>query len=49
MPQLIDLLASDAEIAKIFDRTAIERLLESTSYRGNSGITVDRVLVGRGD
>jgi 3-carboxy-cis,cis-muconate cycloisomerase len=47
--RLIDLLANDAEIAKIFDRTAIERLLEPTSYLGNSGIMVDHVLAGRGD
>jgi hypothetical protein len=37
------------EEAKIFDHTAIERLLELTSYLGNSGIMVDRVLAGRGD
>jgi 3-carboxy-cis,cis-muconate cycloisomerase len=47
--RLIDLLSNDAEIAKIFDPTAIERLLEPTSYLGNSGIMVARVLAGRGD
>jgi hypothetical protein len=39
--------SNDAEIVKIFDRTAIERLLEPTNYLGNSGIMVDHVLAGK--
>ncbi len=45
--KLIDLLAGDADIAKIFDRPALEKLLDPTDYLGNSGAMVDRVLAGR--
>jgi 3-carboxy-cis,cis-muconate cycloisomerase len=46
--RLIDLLSNDPEIVQILDRSAIERLMEPTSYLGNSGAMVDRVLAGRG-
>jgi 3-carboxy-cis,cis-muconate cycloisomerase len=42
--RLIDLLAADAEIAKIFDRAALEKLLDPRSYVGLSAAMVDRVL-----
>jgi 3-carboxy-cis,cis-muconate cycloisomerase len=47
--RLIDLLSNDPEISQIFDRRAIERLMEPTNYLGNSGAMVDRVLAGKGD
>ena len=40
----IDLLAADPEIAKLFDRPALEKLIDPTNYLGNSGAMVDRVL-----
>jgi len=42
--RLIDLLAADPEIAKIFDRAALEKLLDPRSYVGQSAAMVDRVL-----
>jgi 3-carboxy-cis,cis-muconate cycloisomerase len=42
--RLIDLLAADPEIAKIFDRPALEKLLDPRSYVGLSAAMVDRVL-----
>jgi 3-carboxy-cis,cis-muconate cycloisomerase len=45
----IDLLSNDPESVQILDRSAIERLIEPTTYLGNSGAMVDRVLAGKGD
>ena len=45
--RLIDLLTEDPEISKVFDRQALERLLDPTNYLGNSSAMVDRVLDGR--
>ncbi len=45
--KLIDLLAADADITKLFDRPALEKLLDPTQYLGLSGTMVDRVLAGR--
>jgi 3-carboxy-cis,cis-muconate cycloisomerase len=42
--RLIDLLAADSDIAKIFDRAALEKLLDPRSYVGLSAAMVDRVL-----
>ncbi len=42
--KLIDLLSAEPEISKIFDRQAIEDLLDPTKYLGNSGAMVDHVL-----
>ena len=42
--RFIDLLAADPEIAKLFDRPALEKLINPTNYLGNSGAMVDRVL-----
>jgi 3-carboxy-cis,cis-muconate cycloisomerase len=42
--RLIDLLVGDADITQIFDRPALEKLLDPTNYLGNSGVMVDRVL-----
>ena len=42
--RFIDLLAADPEIAKLFDRPALEQLIDPTNYLGNSGAMVDRVL-----
>ena len=35
--KLIDLLSAEPEISKIFDRKALENLLDPTKYLGNSG------------
>ena len=45
--RLIDLLTEDPEISEVFDRQALERLLNPTNYLGNSSAMVDRVLDGR--
>jgi len=45
--RLIDLLANDPEIKKLFDRQALEKLLDPSNYLGSSGAMVDRVLPGR--
>jgi hypothetical protein len=45
----IDLLSSDPDIAKIFDRTAIEKVLGTANDLGNCGPMVYRFLSGRGD
>jgi len=45
--RLIDLLTEEPEISKIFDRQALERLIDPANYVGNSGVMVDRVLNGR--
>ncbi len=45
--KLIDLLAGDADIAKLFNRAALETLLDPTCYLGSSGVMVDRVLTDR--
>ena len=42
--KLIDLLSAEPEISKIFDRKALEDLLDPTTYLGNSGAMVDHVL-----
>ena len=42
--RFIDLLAADPEIAKVFDRPTLEKLIDPTNYLGNSGAMVDRVL-----
>ena len=42
--RFIDLLAADPEIAKLFDRPALGKLIDPTNYLGNSGAMVDRVL-----
>ncbi|MGH7715852.1 MAG: 3-carboxy-cis,cis-muconate cycloisomerase, partial [Vulcanimicrobiaceae bacterium] len=42
--RLLDLLAADPEIAKLFDRAALEKLLDPQSYTGLSAAMVDRVL-----
>ncbi len=42
--KLIDLLSAEPEISKIFDRKALEDLLDPTKYLGNSGAMVDHVL-----
>ena len=42
--RLIDLLAADPEISKIFDRAALEKLLDPRNYVGLSAAMVDRVL-----
>ena len=42
--RFIDLLTADPEIAKFFDRPALEKLVNPTNYLGNSGAMVDRVL-----
>ncbi len=44
---LIDLLAGDADIIQLFDRAALETLLDPNHYLGSSGVMVDRVLAGR--
>ena len=44
--RLIDLLTEESEIRKIFDRQALARLLDPTSYVGKSSAMVDRVLSG---
>ncbi len=46
--RFIDLLAADPEIAELFDRQALEKLIDSTNYLGNSGVMVDRVLQAKG-
>ncbi len=45
--KLIDLLSQDSEISKVFDRPALEKLLDPTNYLGNSGVMVDTVLAKR--
>ncbi len=45
--RLLDLLAGDADIAKVFDRAALGKLLDPNNYLGLSGAMVDRVLAGR--
>jgi len=49
---LIDLLAQNPDIAKLFDRKALETLIDPNNYLGLSGAMVDRVLdvrrAGRG-
>ncbi len=47
--RLIDLLAKDSDINKIFDRAALEKLLDPDNYLGSSGAMVDRVLAGRNE
>ncbi len=42
--KLIDLLSADTDISKIFDRKALEDLLDPTKYLGSSGTMVDNVL-----
>ncbi len=42
--KLIDLLSAEPEISKIYDRKALEDLLDPTKYLGNSGVMVDHVL-----
>ena len=42
--KLIDLLSADTDISKIFDRKALEDLLDPTKYLGSSGTMVDHVL-----
>ena len=42
--KLIDLLSAEPEIGKLFDRKALEDLLDPTKYLGNSGAMVDHVL-----
>lgn len=42
--RLIDLLSADSEISKVFNRQALEKLLDPTNYLGNSGAMVDTVL-----
>jgi 3-carboxy-cis,cis-muconate cycloisomerase len=44
---LIDLLAEEPEISKVFNRQALERMLDPTNYVGNCGAMVDRALNGR--
>ena len=44
---LIDLLSGDAEIAKAFDRAALEKLIKPENYLGNSGVMVDSLLKAR--
>lgn len=41
---LADLLAEDAEVARHFDRAAIERIVDPAGYLGAAGEMVDRVL-----
>ena len=41
---LIDLLGRDEAIGKVFDRAALEKLLDPTGYVGLSGPMTDRVL-----
>ncbi len=42
--KLIDLLSADTDISKMFDRKALEDLLDPTKYLGSSGTMVDHVL-----
>ena len=42
--RFIDLLTADTEIARLFDRPALEKLIDPTNYLGSSGVMVDRVL-----
>ena len=42
--KLIDLLTAEPEISKIFNRDALEDLLDPTKYLGSSGAMVDHVL-----
>ena len=42
--RFIDLLAADPEITQLFDRPALEKLIDPTNYLGSSGAMVDRVL-----
>lgn len=44
---LIDLLAADAEIAKVADRNKLEQLMDPANYLGVAGEMVDRVLQAR--
>lgn len=46
--RLIDLLAPDPDVATLFDRAALKRLLGPANYLGSSGAMVDRVLAGAG-
>ena len=41
---LLDLLATNREIAKHVDRAALQRMLDPAHYLGQSGVMVDRVL-----
>ncbi len=45
--RLIDLLSKDSDIGKLYDREALEKLLDPDKYLGSSGIMVDRVLAAR--
>ena len=45
--KLIDLLANDEEIKKVFDREQLEKLIDPRKYLGLSGEMVDRVLASR--
>jgi len=45
--RLIDLLSNDPDINKIFDRKAIERLLDPANYLGNSQVMVDNVVANK--
>lgn len=44
---LIDLLAKDQDIAKVLDRSQLEKLIDPDNYLGLSGVMVDRVLASR--
>jgi 3-carboxy-cis,cis-muconate cycloisomerase len=44
---LIDLLAADAEIAKVADRAKLEKLMDPANYLGVAGEMVDRLLAKR--
>ena len=41
---LLDVLAADAEVARYFDRAALERLLDPANYLGAAPAIVDRIL-----
>ncbi len=43
--RFIDLLAADPEISKLFDRPALQKLIDPINYLGSSGPMVDRVLM----
>ena len=45
--KLLDLLANDEEIKKVFDRAQLEKLIDPRQYLGLSGEMVDRVLGSR--
>ena len=45
--RLIDLLSNDPDINKLFDRKAIERLLDPANYLGNSQVMADNVVANK--